>query len=141
MTNYTPVTKIAFDDIGNIIDEYLFKKNNTVYPIIDKLIIMLNEKIANRDLNTFSRGHLFDSWYFWQKIHYTFIGFKLTYSKNDTTLTNWDCAIILKRELKKINPLADITVEVISGDNDNNMVLINIGLREDGKPFEQTYVY
>ena len=112
-----------------------------VDPIIDELIIMLNEKIANRDLNTFTRGHLFDGWYFWQKIHYNFIGFKLTYSKNDTTLTNWDCAIILKRELKKINPLADITVEVISGDNDNNMVLINIGLREDGKPFEQTYVY
>lgn len=136
MTNYTPVTKIAFDDICNIIDEYLFKKNNTMYPIINELLSMLSDKIANRDLNSVTTGYLFDSWYFWQKINYKFMGFTL-FCKRAPNLTNWDCASILRSELQKSNKLADVTVEVLDSTDNDIMVLINIGLREDGKPFNK----
>lgn len=135
MNKYTPVLSINFNDVETIINEYKSKKDNMVYPIIEELITQLNDKITNRELNTTSNGYFYDSWYFWQNIKYNYIGFKLLYSRESTTITNWDCATILKRELERANKLADITVEVLDGKDSNVMVLINIGLREDGKPF------
>lgn len=142
MNKYTPVLSINFNDVETIINEYKSKKDNMVYPIIEELITQLNDKITNRELNTTSNGYFYDSWYSWQKIKYNYIGFKLLYSRESTTITNWDCATILKRELEKSNKLADITVEVLDGKDSNVMVLINIGLREDGKPFNgNRYAY
>lgn len=142
MNKYTPVLSINFNDVETIINEYKSKKDNMVYPIIEELITQLNDKITNRELNTTSNGYFYDSWYFWQKIKYNYIGFKLLYSRESTTITNWDCATILKRELERANKLADITVEVLDGKDSNVMVLINIGLREDGKPFNgNRYAY
>lgn len=142
MNKYTPVLSINFTDVETIINEYKSKKDNMVYPIIEELITQLNDKITNRELNTTSNGYFYDSWYFWQNIKYNYIGFKLLYSRESTTITNWDCATILKRELERANKLADITVEVLDGKDSNVMVLINIGLREDGKPFNgNRYAY
>jgi hypothetical protein len=131
---YTTIVIGDFINMANIIEEHYDKKNNTMYPIINELLSMLNDKITNRELSTTSSGYLFDSWYFWQKINYKFMGFTL-FCKRDPNLTNWDCARILRSELQKSNKLADVTVEVLDAADNNIMVLINIGLREDGKPF------
>lgn len=137
---YNSVVSVNFSDIENIINEYNVKKANTVYPIINVLIARLNDKITNRDLHSTTSGYFYDSWYFWQKIKYHYMGFKIVYSKTGVTLTNWACATILKHELERTNKLAHITVEILDVDDNDAMVLINIGLREDGKPFEG-YVY
>lgn len=133
---YTTIVIGDFINMANIIEEHYDKKNNTMYPIINELLSMLNDKITNRELSTTSSGYLFDSWYFWQKINYKFMGFTL-FCKRAPNLTNWDCASILRSELQKSNKLADVTVEVLDSTDNDIMVLINIGLREDGKPFNK----